>query len=549
MWARNLLFAGFVAGGLATYVVSLAPSSPQPGATALRPDLSPREREGFQQVVAAIDAAFERQWREQNLEPAERAPDLQIARRLSLALAGTVPSLEEIRRFELQPSEGRLAWWTSYLLADRRASDYLAERLARAYVGVADGPFLIYRRRRFATWLAEQLQANRPYDQLARELIAGDGLWTNNPATNFITATVKPGQEQGPDESALAARVARAFLGIRLDCAECHDHPFENWKQEEFRSLAAFFGKTEQTLTGIRDARRGEFKIEDRTTGEELAIEPAVPFQPELLPDRGTPRERLAVWVTHRENQAFARAFANRAWALMFGQALVEPVDNLRTDEVPEPLDLLARDFVQHGYNVQRMFQVIAATRAFQLDSRAPVDADGEPLPGRELSEAHEEAWAVFPLARLRPEQVVGGMLQAASLSTIDYDSHILIRFARTIGQSEFIKRYGDFGEDELQQQGGTIPQRLLMMNGELIKERTKDNLLANASTRIALLAPTDERAVETAYLATLTRRPTEAEARYFVGRLRGIKGADRSREMEDLYWELLNATEFSWNH
>jgi hypothetical protein len=234
----------------------------------------------------------------------------------------------------------------------------------------------------------------------------------------------------------------------------------------------------------------------------------------------------------------------------MFGRALVEPVDSLRADEeVLAPLDVLASDFVQHGYNVQRTLQVIAATRAFQLDSRAPLDASGEPLPGREITAAHEAAWAVFPLSRLRSEQVVGGLLQAASLSTIDYDSHILIKIARAIGQAEFVKRYGDAGEEELAPTCGTIPQRLLLMNGSLVKERTEDNLLANASTRIALLAPTDERAIETAYLATLTRRPTADEASFFAGWLRETKGKGRSRVLEDLYWDLINATEFSWNH
>jgi hypothetical protein len=155
----------------------------------------------------------------------------------------------------------------------------------------------------------------------------------------------------------------------------------------------------------------------------------------------------------------------------------------------------------------------------------------------------------VFPLTRLRPEQVVGSLLQACSLATLDYQSHIVVRFFRAVGQAEFVKRYGDSGEEEFSPQGGTIPQRLLLMNGELVKDRTKENLVANAATQIGALASTDEKAVEIAYLACLTRRPTSAEMQHFVAKLAGTRGDDRRQQMEDLYWALVNSTEFSWNH
>jgi hypothetical protein len=123
------------------------------------------------------------------------------------------------------------------------------------------------------------------------------------------------------------------------------------------------------------------------------------------------------------------------------------------------------------------------------------------------------------------------------------------VRIARAIGQNEFVERYGDVGEAELEASGGTIPQRLLMLNGNLVHEKTKDNLIGNASTRIAMLAPDDEAAVETAYLALLTRRPSETEAEHFIQRLANTSGDQRSRVMADLYWALVNGTEYSWNH
>jgi hypothetical protein len=149
----------------------------------------------------------------------------------------------------------------------------------------------------------------------------------------------------------------------------------------------------------------------------------------------------------------------------------------------------------------------------------------------------------------LRPEQVVGAILQSASLATIDYQSNIVVRFARAVGQSEFIERYGDSGADEFDEHGGTTAQRLLMMNGEIVSERTKDSLLANAASQIAAFAPDDATALETAMLAVLSRRPNEREAAYFAERLAGPSGTQRRARLGDLYWTLLNGTEFSWNH
>lgn len=549
MWLRNVVFILLCVAGLSALAASLMPVHKKPRTRQLRAtaaahsdladaDLAP--------VVWQIDEAFRAEWARAKLVPAPRADDLTIARRLTLGLVGTIPSLEELRQLEAEPPDGRLDLWLTAVLEDRRCHDYLAERLARAFVGVQDGPFIIYRRRRFVAWLAEQLEANRPYDEMVRELIAESGVWTDRPATNFITVTIKPDQEKGPDEGELAARVSRAFLGVRLDCAECHDHPFQPWKQADFQGLAAFFGQTkQQPFTGIADLD-GEYVVENRLTLEKETVAPRVPFQAELLPAAGTRRRQLAAWVTHRDNRAFSRAVVNRFWAELFGRPLVEPIDDIQSAGEPPPvLDILAKEFVDHGFDLRRLIRVIATTEVFRLDSRS-----GPGSPGDEITPDHEAAWAAFPISRLRPEQVVGGLLQSASLATIDYESHIVVRIGRATGQNDFIKRYGDLGEEEFAPQGGTIPQRLLMMNGQQLQDRIGQNPLANAATQIAMLAPSDEKAVETAYLAALTRRPTADEAKHF-GAVLADKTDQRSRNLrlEDLYWCLLNSTEFSWNH
>lgn len=537
MLLRNVLFITLICVGAAVLAITLYPPSPRPRTA--RFDLHAVTEPGFTSVVQAVDDAVAEGWSELDLRPAPAADDLTVIRRLSLALTGTVPSVEEIRQFEKQPSDHRVQWWVAYLLQDRRSSDYLAERFARAFVGTEGGPFIVYRRRRFTIWLSDQLAENRPYNEIVRSLITASGLWTDQPATNFLTATASEGAKNQPDPERLAGRVSRAFLGIRLDCAQCHNHPFESWKQKDFQGLAAFFGRVHTGLTGVYEDEKGDYVAKDKKTGDESKPEPGVPFLTELLPKDGKRRERLAEWVTHPKNSYFARATVNRVWALMFGRPMVEPIDDITTTGVtPAALQLLADDFVTHGFDLRRLIHLIAATRAFRLDSRDET---------QELTDVHERVWAAFPMSRLRPEQVAGALIQASSLATIDQDSHIIAKLARFGNERDFVQRYGDMGDDEFDNRGGTIPQRLILMNGELIHERNKPGVFSAAS-RIAALAPNDVSAVEIAYLAVLTRRPTDEESAHFVAKLQAA-ARERAVCMEDIFWTLLNSTEFAWNH
>src|SRR5262245_15070784 len=184
MWQRDLLFLTLLGGGVVALGANLLPpSEPKPLTTH---DASAYQAADFQAAVARVDASFRADWAKQQITPAPAAPDLAVARRLALGLMGTIPSLEEIRQFEWLPAEERLPWWIDHILQDRRFADYLAERIARACVGTEDGPFIFYRRRRFVSWLADEVVRNRPYDQMVRELIATEGLWTARPATNFV---------------------------------------------------------------------------------------------------------------------------------------------------------------------------------------------------------------------------------------------------------------------------------------------------------------------------------------------------------------------------
>jgi len=534
-WMRNLLFLGLLGGGALALVYGMLP--PRETKAVAHYDASAYRATEFRAAVERVNNSFRQQWHSEGIHPARPADDLLVARRIALDLMGTVPSLEEIRQFEALPADERLAWWLDHVLADQRFADYFAERMARAVVGTEDGPFIFFRRRRMVTWLEEQIARNRRYDELVREFIAGDGLWTDKPATNFISVTCQQDKKNQPDPIRLAGRVTRAFLGLRLDCAQCHNHPFADWKQSDFQGLSAFFGQTEVGFKGIHDGT-GEYQVEDRRTQEKTSVAPKVPFNPELLPEQGTRRQRLAAWVTHPKNPYFARAAANRVWASMFGKPLVEPVDNLEPETpIPPALAILADDFSTHDFDLRRLIRIIASTEVFRLDSAAD----------HNVSDTEEKLWAVYPLTRLRPEQMAGSVIQTSSVATINAQSHILVRLARQGQENEFVQRYGDSGEDEFDGRVGTIPQRLLMMNGRLVREKIQESPFS-APTRIGMMSPNDAHAVETAYLCVLTRRPTAVEADHFVQFL-GDSTLSRGQRMEDLYWALINSTEFSWNH
>jgi HAMP domain-containing protein len=471
-----------------------------------------------QKAAAKVDAASEAEWATKKIPPAPRADDLTIIRRLSLALTGSIPSLEEIRDVQTLKGENVPQQWL-------------------VYVGTENGPFLIYRRRRLVEWLSEALLQNRPYDRIVRDLIGSKGVWTTSPAVNFITVTNEPGK--GPDEKKLAAKISRAFLGVRIDCVECHDGKLGSpWKQSDFHQLAAYFGQTKFDLTGLRDDPKQQYKTRYLGETEPAVISTQVPWKPELMPEKGTPRSRLADWITAKENKAFARAVVNRFWALLFNKPLVTPVDDIPLEgPFPPGMELIAEDFIAHDYDLHRLIRVITSTRLFAASS----------LSDHPEAERH---WAAFPVTRLRPEQMAGSVIQAASLGTLDAEAHVLFRIKRDIDVGNFVKRYGDRGEDDFDDGGGTIPQRLLLMNGNMVTDNVKNNPLTAASTRIGLLSPDDRTAVESAYLAIFTRKPTPAEATHFEALLASAKSNGmRSNTLSDLYWTLMNATEFSWNH
>lgn len=514
-----------------------------------------QQQPGFLELVAEVDHQFQEKWQDRGLNFAGSADTLTVMRRASLALHGTIPSLEEIQAFTEfsgydEVDDEVLDRYINYLLEDRRYSDYLSERFARIFVGVDTGPFLIYRRGRFRLWLSDQLINNQPYDKLVHSLIDSKGVWTSDPEVNFVTATITQGNGGRPDVMKLAGRTSRAFLGMRIDCLQCHDDrlgtislnpndPSEGSLQSDFHQFAAFYSQVNTGFYGVDDDPE-HYAFKYLGEEEEVIVPPVVPFFEELSESQGTRRGQLADWVTHRDNRAFARTAVNRIWAIAFGRPLVTPVDDIPlAGPFPPGLESLTDEFVSSGFDIKHLFRVIMRLQAFRMDSRADF----------EVTEDHEVAWAVFPLVRLRPEQVAGALNQTASLKTVNADVSYLVRLQQENEINDFVKRYGDTGEDEFEDRGGTVTQRLLLMNGNLLQSRIANGNASNASARIAMITKDDEDAIRSVYLAVLTRPPSQPELLHFLKKFKDHPDNQRSLLVEDLFWTLTNSTEFSWSH
>ncbi len=527
------------------------------------PRLRPREDaslkkdwdEGIQSDSEKIDKALQEQIDKAGLQASAKADWRTVCRRISLALVGNSPSLEELRAIEQIEPERRIEWWTDYLLADTRWSHGFAERFSRAYVGTNQGPFLVFRRRKFQLWLADEFYQDQPYDQIVRKMLTATGLWTDRPEVNFLTSAIGNDSRGRVDPIVLAGRTSRAFLGMRLDCLQCHDDMLgtinlgsekdsRGGTQRDFQCLAAFFNgcrvSGQNALAGLRDDKQ-TYRTQLLGDGEETVLEPKVPFLESLANVKGSSREQLAAWITHPENKPFARATVNRVWAILFGLPLVNPVDNIPMHgPLPESLETLADSFIQNGYPLRRLIRTIVATQAFQRDSR---------LMDEPLTAEHESAWAVFPLTQLRPDQVAASLHQACRLQMIDDESSILAQVERFTSMNDFTKEYGDRGEDDFLSQSVTLPQRLMVMNGKYLRERIDENPIVNASSQIAILAVDNKQAIEAAYLSTLSRLPTDQELYAFEETLSGKRRQSRSKALGDLFWVLVNSTEFLWNH
>lgn len=487
-----------------------------------------------------IDELVARQWRAVGLSPAPLADDETFIRRLYLDLIGTLPTAEKVRDFTSSNHDDKRSMLIDSLLERQEYVDHWAHqwadllRVHRRYVG-DKGMWS------FWGWVQNAVRENWSVDRIARELITARGSLFSNGATAYYFTDTEPAE--------LAETTSQLFLGVRLQCARCHHHPYEVWSQEDYYGLASFFTRLE--LKDNQDgARFGGAKLlrpvskaqKDRRLA--IKVEPALFGRAAKTDNIDDVREQLADWITSPENRFFSRSFANRYWSWLMGRGLVEPVDDFRATNPPshpELLEALNRDFVEHGLDVKHLIRVICNSNTYQLASVvAPErDQDGMFYSHRRFSR--------LPAAVLLDavDQVCGtheefaGMpagTKAQQLPDPKIPSYFLDVFGRSVRNSPC---------ECATSESPDLSQALHFINSINLNRK-----ISSSSGRLATLLNSDrsdEQIVTELYLTTLARKPRPNELDVAITL---INEADsRKTGFEDLVWTLLNSTSFLFNH
>jgi hypothetical protein len=345
----------------------------------------------------------------------------------------------------------------------------------------------------------------------------------------------------------LAAGAARAFLGLRIECAQCHNHPFAHWKREEFWGLAAFFAGVSKRGPAdgngaIREIPgRHELPIPNTANGTTKIVRATLlgTTTESKWGSKTNGREILADWVTSTDNPYFARAAVNRVWARFFGVGIVDPVDDMGDENPPshpELLDELARQFRIHRYDLKYLIRSITATRAYSLTSAV---GRSETLP--------PQMFAAMPVRSLSPGQLFDSLVQATGLRGGATPGRPNFGIGGT--RDQFLELFANRDEKPTEGQT-TILQALALMNGPLVASVTGlesgDTLVAVAE---APFLDTPGR-IERLYLAALTRKPRPDELETLVAYVeKGGPAGDKSKALADVFWALINSPEFRFNH
>jgi hypothetical protein len=485
-------------------------------------------------VAKRIDAMLAEKWASAHLVPVAVADDAEFLRRVSLDLIGTIPTAAEASDFLDDPAQDKRAAlierlldgpsytaraaeiWRQVLLPEAETEDR-----ARAVSGDLEA------------WLRRKVAEEAGYDRIVREVLTAklperDAMamararGEPSPAAYYLAREAKPEN--------FAAGASRVFLGVRLECAQCHNHPFARWKREQFWGFAAFFAGLNEPAPEemIRPAKGRAAPPRELTIPGTSQVVPAAHLDgkaPDWRP-RVDSREVLADWITAPDNPYFARAVVNRVWSRFFGVGLIEPVDDLGVEDDPafaDLLDYLAGEFRSHGYDLKFLIRVITATKAYQLTSAVdPPESTPPPL------------FASMPVRGLESRQLFDSLARATGAA------------GAQSARSRFLELFATRDERPTEAQA-SILQALAMMNGPLVAGATRPE--AGDVLGAVAEAPFLDTAgrIEALFLSALTRRPSPEELALLVPYVEGRD--DRAVALADVFWALLNGPEFRFNH
>lgn len=537
-----------------------------------------------------IDTEIREAWQRAGLTPSTRADDSVYLRSAYLDVVGTLPRSDVTTAFLGSRDPDKRRKLVDRLLASPAYAEHWTNYWDDVLMGRdAKGP--VVDRAAFREWLRARFDANAPWDKVVRELVSATGRNRRSSAEGGapepVNGAVNWTLRFEPTPQDLAGNASRVFLGVQIQCAQCHDHKTETWTQADFRRFASAFWHTKVEPLEAKEkgvARRVELLDLPRVSPRVAKNPDSAPFASakataldgtDLEKGEGT-RKALATWMTARDNPWFAKAFVNRMWGHFLGRGFYDPVDDMRevnAPSMPRLLDRLALDFVAHDYDVAGLIRTLCATEAYQLSPFARPGSASNADPENKL-------WSRFHVVPLGPEELLNALLRATGVENAVREAGVqdLPRLRLQL-ERQYAFLFDVDETDDVPDYSGTVTQALSLLNGQLLGQGAR--VIPGSALGEVLARPGDDASkVDALVLRLLSRLPSEKERAGWVsyvqsalkqprvptpvpkpkpvaggsgplGRLaRKMPPVDARRAAyEDLVWALLNSSEFVFNH
>ena len=482
-----------------------------------------------------IDRHVGRRLEQLNITAAPLADDATFMRRAYVDIIGTLPTANEARRFLADASKGKRIVLVDDLLDRPEYATYWA--LKWSDVLHVDRAILGHRRAyAYYRWIRENLKSNRRMDEFARDITTANGLLDESPQAGFYQAVLEPG--------ARASAFSQVFLGIRIDCAECHHHPFDRWSQEDYYSMTAYFARVSTKPLGESLVMDNTVKIMHPRTGEEVVARPLGTTDASAS-TADDPRADLAAWLIDDANPWFARNLANRTWAHFFGRGLVEPVDDVRQTNPSSNsalLEELADYLKSHDYDAKELIRLITVSNAYQratqtnvtneTDTQNASRAQLRPIAAEVLLDAISQTTGI-------PSRFDGAANGTRAIEL--WDSKQQHPFLRLFGRPERKTACECERASE-----PSVSQVLHIMNSPEIYARL--NHQGGIVSKLVREIPENSMLAEELYLTFLNRYPKDSE-RQVINKYFAVDADSRRDAAVDLAWSLMNTLEFAFNH
>ncbi len=485
-----------------------------------------------------VDTSVFKKLKQLQILPSDQCNDEEFLRRVFVDVIGQLPSVEETQKFLADTVPDKRAKLIDALLERPEYAEYWALRWGDL-LRVNNTKVSASGVHKFRRWIVAAVRNNMPYDKFVAELLLADGNTFDNPPANYYRTA--------GDMNDCTETTAQLFLGIRIQCAKCHNHPFERWTQDNYYGIAAFFNRVQRKKTTNPDelvvyvGRSGE--VTQPRTGAQM--KPWLPLTGDVdLPGEDDRRAALADWLHKKDNPLFAHAAVNRIWGYLIGRGIVEPVDDFRASNPPsneELLNALVKDFIDGGFDQKKLIRTILNSRTYQLSSRKN---DFNKNDEKYFSHARTRLLGAEPLLDAIchvtgvAEKFPG--LPAGTLATQLPSPDVNHQFLKVFGQParEMACQCERSSESNLS-------QALQMINGPLVHGKLRD--ANNRFRKLVAANKTNEEIVDELYLAALCRKPSEAEMKAAIAHIGAQK--DRLEALEDVCWAILNAKEFLFQH